>query len=229
MNRTGPTLRSLDIQIRRPPSLTSVVLEELERMILSGELSPGEPINEKALAERMSVSRGPIREACRRLEQAGLVEIIVNRGVFVRKLSPEDAAELCDIRAVLSGYAGRLLAKHVTADQMTELTEAVLRMEALAEKGDVGGFYTLNAAFHETLFEFAGNARLARMYAALSKELHLFRWRALMISANLGKSVTEHREILAALETRHAARAAKAMEMHAISVKTRLIGSGLGD
>ena len=198
-------------------------------MILSGELSPGEPINEKTLAERMSVSRGPIREACRRLEQAGLVEIIVNRGVFVRKLSPEDAAELCDIRAVLSGYAGRLLAQRVTAGQMAELTEAILRMEALAEDGDVGGFYSLNAAFHKTLFEFAGNARLARMYAALSKELHLFRWRALMISANLGKSVTEHREILAALETRNAARAAKAIEMHAISVKTRLIGSGLGD
>jgi DNA-binding GntR family transcriptional regulator len=177
----------------------------------------------------MSVSRGPIREACRRLEQAGLVEIFVNRGVFVRKLSPEDAAELCDIRAVLSGYAGRLLAQRVSDEQLAQLKQAVLRMEAHADEGDVGGFYPLNAEFHATLFKFAGNARLAKMYAAISKELNLFRWRALMISSNLGMSVTEHREILAALEDRDPGRAAEAMETHALSVKNRLLGSGLGD
>lgn len=215
--------------LKRPQSLTSIVLQELETQILSGRISPGEPINEKAFAERNSVSRGPIREACRRLEEAGLVTIIPNRGVFVRKLELDDAVEICDVRAMLSGYAGRILAEGISGDQLAELTGMAERMEQMAETGDVEDFYPLNSAFHATMFEFAGNRRLADMYAAISKELHLFRWRALLVSPNLQKSVREHREILSALEQHDADRAARTMERHTISVKNRIIGSGLGD
>ena len=215
--------------IERPQSLTAVVLQELERQILSGNLGPGEPVNEKAFAERNSVSRGPIREACRKLEQAGLVTIIPNRGVFVRKLQAKDAIEICDIRAVLSGYAGRILAETVTRSQMADLTEMVERMEKDAKLRNVEGFYAINSAFHQAIFDFADNQRLREMYAAINKELYLFRWRAMLVSPDLEKSNREHQEILKALAERDAARTAMMMERHAISVKNRIVASGLGE
>jgi DNA-binding GntR family transcriptional regulator len=215
--------------IERPQSLTAVVLQELERQILSGNLGPGEPVNEKAFAERNSVSRGPIREACRKLEQAGLVTIIPNRGVFVRKLQAKDAIEICDIRAVLSGYAGRILAETVTRSQMADLTEMVERMGKEARLRNVEAFYAINSAFHQAIFDFADNQRLREMYAAINKELYLFRWRAMLVSPDLEKSNREHQEILKALAERDAARTAMMMERHAISVKNRIVASGLGE
>lgn len=213
--------------LKRPQSLTTVVLEELENLILSGQIGPGEPINEKAFAERSAVSRGPIREACRKLEQAGLVTIIPNRGVFVRKLEPADAIEICDIRAVISGYAGRILAEKITAGQISDLTERTKRMEEAAAAGSVERFYGLNADFHSAIFKYTGNKRLCEMYAGINKELHLFRWRALVVSPNLEKSCGEHREIIDALRQHDTGRAAQTMEKHAISVRNRIIGSGL--
>ncbi len=215
--------------IERPQSLTHVVLQELERLILSGQIGPGEPINEKAFAERNSVSRGPIREACRKLEQAGLVTIIPNRGVFVRKLEAKDAIEICDVRAALSGYAGRILAGSATRGQVADLTEMAEQMEDASDKGDIEAFYSLNSKFHHAIFEFAGNERLREMYLGINKELYLFRWRAMLVSPNLEQSNREHREILEALAAHDAVRAASMMESHAISVKNRIVGSGLGN
>jgi DNA-binding GntR family transcriptional regulator len=215
--------------IERPQSLTAVVLQELERQILSGNLGPGEPVNEKAFAERNSVSRGPIREACRKLEQAGLVTIIPNRGVFVRKLQAKDAIEICDIRAVLSGYAGRILAETVTPEQLVDLTEMVEHMEKEALQHNVESFYTINSQFHQAIFDFADNQRLREMYAAINKELYLFRWRAMLVSPDLEKSNREHEEILKALADRDATRTAMMMERHAVSVKNRIVASGLGE
>src|SRR6476620_3525575 len=82
-------------------SLTSLVQAELERMILSGALAPGEKLTEMALAARLGVSRGPLREAFRMLEEAGLVRTEKNRGVFVRSLPVEEAIDIFDLRATM--------------------------------------------------------------------------------------------------------------------------------
>lgn len=213
------------LEILRTHSLTTIVLQELERMILSGELKPGERINEKALAARQAVSRGPIREACRRLEQAGLVEIIVNRGVFVRKLNPKDAADLCDIRASLSALAGRHLAEKITPDQLATLRRMVERMEALADADDVEAYYPLNVEFHDTILQFADNERLMAMCAAIDKELYLFRRRSLHVGIGLRRSAVEHRQMFDALAAGDGHRAAAIFEQHANTGKERLLGA----
>ena len=99
-------------------SLSDLVFEEIERLILDGVLKPGEPVNEKAFSDHNGLSRAPIREACRKLEQAGLVEIVVNRGVFVKRISRRTAAELCDIRLVLATHAARLAAERINEGQL---------------------------------------------------------------------------------------------------------------
>ncbi len=211
------------LEILRTHSLTTIVLQELERMIMSGELKPGDRINEKALAASQSVSRGPIREACRRLEQAGLVEIIVNRGVFVRKLNPKDAANLSDIKATLAALAGRTLAIVITDKQLAILRDMANRMEELAAAGDVKSYYPVNVEFHNCMIEFTGNDRLVAMCMAVDKELYLFKRKSLDVGPGLDRSVEEHRAILDVLERHDADAASDIMWQHAISGKERLL------
>ena len=84
-------------------TLTGVVQHEIEKMILRGELVPGQRLNEKLVADKLSVSRGPVREACRALAELGLVYLIPNRGVFIKRLTKSDAIEVYDLRAGLIG------------------------------------------------------------------------------------------------------------------------------
>ncbi len=191
-------------------------------MILEGELKAGERVNEKALAEKQNVSRGPVREAVRRLEEAGLVEVVVNRGVFVRKLELEEALNLYDIRAALLGLAGQLLVKRLDPDKIRYLYGLVDRMDALAAARDLEAYYPLNLEFHATLMEFTGNKRLADLDAAMAKELYLFRRRSLVTGSGLSASTGEHRQIVDALASADAEWAAAVMRNHALAGRQRL-------
>ncbi len=109
------------IALRRTQSLTAIVHREVERMILSGELKPGERINEQGLALRLGVSRGPVREALRSLERSGLLTSVVNQGVFVREIADQEAAEIYDVRAVVFGFVCERLAGRINAEQIAAL------------------------------------------------------------------------------------------------------------
>ena len=103
---TGPNA----LEVLRTSSMSRVVQGEIEKIILSGVYGPGEKLNEKALADRLGVSRGPVREAFQALNARGLVEMIPNRGVFVQQITRHDAVAIYDVRAGLFGTACRLLA-----------------------------------------------------------------------------------------------------------------------
>ena len=102
------------IALLQSSSLTSVVQQELERRIVQGELAPGDKLIEAALAESLGVSRGPVREAFRMLEEAGLVRQEKNRGVFVRDIPLAEALEIYDLRAMMDEAVGRQLAERIT-------------------------------------------------------------------------------------------------------------------
>ncbi len=104
-------------------------------MILTGELAIGAKLNEVALAERLGVSRGPVREAFRALEESGLVHLEKNRGVFVRQISVEEADEIYEVRATLDEWVGRRLAQTATAGQVKELKAIVERMDHATGEG----------------------------------------------------------------------------------------------
>ena len=128
-------------------SLSDVVFEEIERLILDGMLKPGEPVNEKAFSDHNGLSRAPIREACRKLEQAGLVEIIVNRGVFVKRISARTAEELCDIRLVLATHAARIAAERMNAEQLKTWSRLADAIEEAADSNDLSGVLPPQSAF----------------------------------------------------------------------------------
>ena len=223
MATDGKSRRAPTIAMLRTHSLTAVVQHEIERMILSGELAAGARLNENALAAKLSVSRGPIREACRALAELGFVHQIPNRGVFVKRLGRSDAMEVYDLRAGLVGLAGLLLAPAVTERQLKELRGLLARMEGAAEAGDFTAFYPLNLEFHAFIVAATGNGRLVRMYQGLVKEFHLFRPHGLVQRGALVASNREHRAIVAALEGRDGWACYEASFRHVQNGKQRML------
>jgi DNA-binding GntR family transcriptional regulator len=216
------------LQIRRTESLTSLIRRELELMIETGQLKAGDRLNENALATRLGVSRGPVREACRGLEQSGLVYVIVNRGVFVREISNREAAELYEIRASLYGLAGRILAKRITPKEVASLRDLVAQMEAAADAEDLNRFYPLNLRFHERIVELGGNGRLLATCVSIHREMHLFRRRTLDQPGRMKLSNAEHRRIVDLLAAHDQEAAALALEEHVLTSREALFGS-MGD
>jgi phosphonate utilization transcriptional regulator len=211
------------IELLRTQSLSALAQREIERMIVAGELRAGERVNENSLAAKLGISRGPIREACRALAQAGLLDAFVNRGVFVRRLELEEAGELYDIRASLAGLVGRSLAPVVTEQQIAGLASLVERMADAAAADDVDTYYPVNLEFHDRLVEHCGQRRLAALYRSLAKELSLFRQTGLTQPGNLVISNAEHRAILDAVRARDPRRAADAMVSHVDNAKRRML------
>ena len=218
----GRTRSAAAIALVQTSSLPMLVQRELERMILTGELPAGGKLNEAALAARLGVSRGPVREAFRALEESGLVRLEKNRGVFVRQIPVEEADEIYELRAVLDEFAGRRLAQTATPEHVRELRARVERMEKAAAQGDVDGYLAANLAFHDRLVELAGNAKLLSTYRRLVNELHLFRRATLAQGGALPVSTREHREIVERIAAGAPAAAGRALYDHVMASRERM-------
>ena len=212
----------VQLKNRRAETLSSLVAQELEQMIIRGELQAGDRINESALAQMFSISRGPIREACRSLEKSNLVRVVTNRGVFVREMSVDQAAEIYDVRAHIFGLAGRLAAGRIRSQDVAELLAMVAEMQ---EAKDIDSYYPLNVAFHARLVELSGNRRVAELYYALGKELHLFRRRGLVGGHAMVSSNQEHLRIVEALRDHSSELSERTMTDHVLAGKARLLES----
>jgi phosphonate utilization transcriptional regulator len=218
----SPPTTSHALALLRTSSLPDLVRQELERMILSGELTVGTRLNEAALAAQLGVSRGPVREAFRALEEMGLVSVQKNRGVFVRRISVEEADQIYEVRAILDEWIGRRLAQSATAEQIRALRAHVERMDRAAAKRDVDGYYHLNLEFHDRLVAACGNPKLAATYRRLVNELSLFRHQTLARGGAMTISTREHRDIVERIASRDAAAAGKALLEHVVASRERL-------
>ncbi|MGB3388403.1 MAG: FCD domain-containing protein [Pseudaminobacter sp.] len=214
------------IDFLRTRSLANVVQAEIERMIVDGELKPNERVNENGLSQQLGVSRGPIREACSALAAMGLIEIIPNRGFFIRALSNDEAQDLSEARAAVFGCMAMMLAERVTDAQIAILRALLQRMDEIVEIGDYHVYYPVNLEFHKQIGEMAGNNRLHLIYQSFVRELHIQRYRALASRDVLKISNSEHREIVDALDARDPIRALTAARTHILNgiVRTRNAG-----
>ena len=145
-------------------------------MILAGDLPAGGKLNEAAIAERLGVSRGPVREAFRALEESGLVRLEKNRGVFVRQISVDEADEIYELRAVLDEFVGRRARADGDAPSTSaSCARASTAWSAPRPRAMSTPTLAANLDFHDRLVELAGNAKLLATYRRLVNELHLFR------------------------------------------------------
>lgn len=203
--------------------LCGAVRARIEELVLTGAISSGERINELRLAAQLKVSRGPMREALRALEHAGLLVAIPNRGMFVRKVELEDALDLYDVRAGLARLAGRLVARRITRPQLARLRATHQRMARACAERDVKAYYLANLAFHSQLIEYAGNARLTAMSEAVRNELQLYLRNAVAAPGLLKDSHAEHKAILEAVDAGNAELAGAAFEAHVLAGKQRML------
>jgi len=204
-------------------SLTRLVATELERLILAGDLRPGEKLTEVALATRLGVSRGPLREAFRMLDEAGLVRTEKNRGVFVRHIPLEEALEIFDLRAAMDELVGRRLAERIEPAALRELRTLVDQMEQAVKAKDADAYHLLNLRFHDRLVQLAGNSKLTAIYRKLIKELSLFRRMNLADANLLPVSAAEHRQIVKAIASGDPEVAGRAMYDHVMESKERTV------
>ncbi|MBD3896026.1 FCD domain-containing protein [Halomonas sp. ML-15] len=210
-----PVLESANIITeRKASSLTTIVAEELEKLILSGYLKPGERLNEMRLAEKFNVSRGIVREARRGLERAGLVNSLPNRGVFVKKVTREEYVENSEVRALITAFLCGKAAENAGDEEKSELQKKLIEMGKAAAQDDADAYFYLNLAFHEFILKIANHQRASAIYRDLVKDSLLARKYLLQGAVVMSKSHEEHTEIVAAIVANDKARAYQAGLAH---------------
>jgi phosphonate utilization transcriptional regulator len=215
------------IALLQNSSLAAVVQQEIEQAILVGDYLPGAKLNEAALADKLGVSRGPIREAFRMLDEAGLVRTEKNRGVFVRDIPIAEALEIFDVRAAMDEWVGKKLATCITAEQLKEIKTLVTDMEKAVKTQDAHQYHVLNLKFHDRMVEITGNRKLTDTYRKLIKELSLFRRQNLADSVLMKTFLAEHKLIVKAIASGDALAAGRAMHDHVMQSKQRTIDNDL--
>lgn len=201
--------------------MASAAQEEIEKLILSGELAAGAKIGEAEMALRLGVSRGPIREAFRGLEEVGLVRFEKNRGVFVREVDLARADQNYVVRGALEALAARVLAQKISDDEARELRDVIKRMEKAVAQDKAAEYAALNLALHRRIFEMAGNAKLMEIYSRITKELMLFRRRSLAPHPTLD----EHRNIVEKIAAHDPVGASEEMLTHVENARQRILAT----
>jgi len=203
------------IEVLRTQSLTSLAYEDLERRIASGEILPGAPLREMALAAGMGISRGPIREAFRMLEERGLVEFAKNVGVRVRTLDLRQAEYLYQVRIPLEGLIGEVAAENLPAAFDDALQQILQRMHAAVSSQDAAGYASLNFQLHDQLARATGNPVLYDTYRRLVVQLSLFRSYSFRHNpATIGGSLQEHQAICDAVRAHDGPLAGELLRRH---------------
>jgi phosphonate utilization transcriptional regulator len=211
------------LNVLKSRSLPALVQEELERMIIDGRLLPGEPLREVALSALLGVSRGPIREAFRGLEEKGLVTVVKNCGVHVRTLDVDEADQIYEVRAVLEGMIGAKAAREIGPEGCGELRALIASMEEAVSGSDINRYTALNFHLHDRLAALAGNRKLHETYNRLVSELALFRRQTYVHNeASLALSLEEHKAIVSAVCTGDAERAATLLQAHTRDSRSRM-------
>lgn len=181
--------------LARSASLADRVTETLREAIEDGELDFGEALSEGGLAEKLGVSRTPVREAFARLQREGLVVVRPQRGTFVFDLTAEEFREMCDCRTELETSALRLAMSRDSAALGAKLTGLVDRMRAAQSRNRVRDYLRLDRDFHQALFDLCGNRYLAASHALIAGQMAALRSRLGTDAAHMKKSFQEHADI----------------------------------
>lgn len=205
-------------------SIADQVFEQLERDILSGKYPRGEVLSELRLSSELGVSRTPIREAIRRLEQEKIIQDC-GRGVVVLGISEEDMLDMYEIRIRLDGIAARRAAEHMSEETLRELKEIVELQEFYASKE--GEEYSakvknLDSRFHELLYMSSGSRSIADVLISVHKKMTKYRLVSLSKQSRAIRSMEEHVAIYEALLARDADKAEELVTRHAINARNRI-------
>lgn len=203
---------------------SSRVYEAMRRAILNFDLKPGAALQETELATHLQVSRTPIREAIRRLDADGLIEIIPYKGAFVKALSSVEVREIYETAEGLEGMAAWLAARKVASEGGVERLESAARaMREAFDRGDVVARTEADTEFHAALHELAGNAYLASALARLREQVHRVRHLTARAFSGSPASLEEHEAACRAIAAGDAELARSITQKHWERVRTETL------
>jgi DNA-binding GntR family transcriptional regulator len=189
-------------------------IDRLRDMIIQGELGPGMKLNERVLAERLGISRTPLREAIKFLASEGLVELQPNRGAFVAPIDAPTVREVFLVLGALEALAGELVCAQASEAQLAEIRALHYQMVLHQVRGDLAAYFRCNQDIHARLVEFTGNATLAQSWRALNAKVQRVRYMANLSGDRWRQAVREHESMLEALGARDGPRLAAILRDH---------------
>lgn len=195
-------------------SVSRLAYQVLRQGILSCRLSPGSRISVAALAERMGISRTPVRDALQRLEAEGLVISVPRSQTRIAELSHREMNDLYAVRMILEGPAGEQAAAYITPEQLEHLRRLVAEAEGLVAAGNHEGFAANNTAFHTTIYAASPNRELSRLTQDLRSRSQRYIVTFTRAPGRDQEILADHRLIVAALAARDPVRSRTLMEQH---------------
>ena len=197
--------------------LRDVVFNTLREAILKGELQPGERLMELQLAAKLGVSRTPIREAIRMLEQEGLAVTIPRRGAEVAKMTEKDMNDVLQVREALDELAVSIACELITEEELEKLSEAVKNFEEAIGTKDIKQIAETDIAFHDIIYQASRNPKLVTILNNLREQIYRYRIQYLKDEKNYPNLLDEHREILEGLMKKDKELVTDIMRKHVIN------------
>lgn len=200
------------------------MIQEITKAIESGYLVPGSRVVESQIATAMGISRSPVREAIRHMEQEGLLIAIPNRGTFVPELNVREIEELYSMRALLEGFGARLAAECATKADIGKLESVFAEMEKAAEKPQFALLVKKHTEFHRTISELSAHSILIETWTRLQSKLNLFLNIRLHYQGDLQKVPETHKNILKAIRQGNPEMAEWYMRQHIVQLGELITG-----
>ena len=190
---------NLKVSVNEYLPLRDIVFNSLRKAILKGELEPGERLMEKQLAEKMGVSRTPIREAIRKLELEGLVIMVPRKGAEVAMITEQDIKDVLEVRAALESLAVKLACQRMDQQKVNELLSVNDAFMGAAKRKDVETVIKKDVEFHDTIYQATNNRKLIGMINNLQEQIYRFRVEYIRQMDDFSNLMEEHEEIVTAI------------------------------
>ena len=213
------------IEMNEDLPLRDVVFNTLRQAILRGELQPGERLMEIQLAQRLGVSRTPVREAIRKLELEGLVLMIPRRGAEVAEITRQDLEDVLEVRAALEELAVKDACEHITDEQLQDLKKAANEFKRSLEGTDLVACAEADIHFHEIIYAATNNKRLVQMLNNLREQMYRYRMENLKDKRTYRTLVEEHDAIRRALKKHDKEKAGAAINVHIENQRRSILAS----
>lgn len=201
--------------------ISSSLFSQLQKDILTGVLAPGQRLTEQSICQKYKVSRTPVREALRQLETDGLVENILNRGAFVIGLSSQDFEDMFELRKIYEVQAVKWAIERINEEEMDALEETFEFMEFYTMRNDIDKMLTINAGFHQVIYQASHNRMLQQLLSSYQTYLKYGPQTNIYEDDYLVSVLEEHRKIFRAFIDKDPEAGAEAMELHISNSKKR--------
>ncbi len=202
INGTDDSFFGIPAENGAPSLLPQSIAAKLRTLIATDALPAGEKLRERHLAERLNVSRTPLREALKILAGDGLVALLPNRGAVVVDFTPDEIRNKLDVLGLVEGHAGRLVCKTASDAVIAELRALHHEMLAAYERRDRGAYFQRNQAIHAGIVAGTGNATLAEVHGLLNRQLFRYRYQGSVNSQTWDAAIHEHETIMQFLTAR---------------------------